>query len=98
MPTLYRTLYLPLLVMESSSVWYNIYSYLSALLGVAFTEKGNNFGYLHRLHFPEKLQMILRISNPIVISSKTGYWIHKLKAMMASDLIKLITSTQNSQK
>ena len=31
----------------------------------------------------------LWISNPIVISSKTGYGIHKLKTMMASHLIKL---------
>lgn len=34
----------------------------------------------------------LRISNPIAISSKTGYGIHKLKRMMASHLIKLAIS------
>ena len=34
----------------------------------------------------------LRISNPIAISSKIGYGIHKLKRMMASHLIKLAIS------
>jgi GTPase len=40
----------------------------------------------------------LRISNPIAISSKTGYGIHKLKTMIASHLIKLVISTQNNRK
>ena len=35
----------------------------------------------------------LGIPNPIVISSKTGYGIHKLKKMIASHVIKLVTST-----
>ncbi|MGB6534311.1 MAG: GTPase, partial [Candidatus Nitrosopolaris sp.] len=35
----------------------------------------------------------LDIPNPIVISSKTGYGIDKLKKMIASHVIKLVTST-----
>ena len=38
----------------------------------------------------------LGISNPIVISSKTGYGIHKLKTMIASHLIKLAVDIANS--
>jgi hypothetical protein len=36
----------------------------------------------------------LKISNPIVISSKTGYGIHKLKTMMGShiDVVKSLTN------
>jgi GTP-binding protein HflX len=36
----------------------------------------------------DEIANTLGISNPIVISSKTGYGIHKLKTMMASHLIK----------
>jgi len=42
--------------------------------------------------YPERIDEIanaLRVSNPIVISSKTGYGIHKLKTMIASHLIKI---------
>jgi GTP-binding protein HflX len=35
----------------------------------------------------------LGIPNPVVISSKTGYGIHKLKKMIATHLIELVTST-----
>jgi GTPase len=38
----------------------------------------------------DEIANTLGISNPIVISSKTGYGIHKLKTMMASHLIKLL--------
>jgi GTPase len=38
----------------------------------------------------------LGISNPIVISSKTGYGIHKLKTMIASHLTKISISIPNS--
>ena len=38
----------------------------------------------------------LQISDPIVISSKTGYGIHKLKKMMANHLIRLAISIPNS--
>lgn len=37
----------------------------------------------------DEIANVLRISNPVVISSKTGYGIHNLKTMMASHLIKL---------
>ena len=37
----------------------------------------------------EEITNVLGISNPIVMSSKTGYGIHKLKTMMADHLIKL---------
>ena len=37
----------------------------------------------------DEIANALRISNPIVISSKTGYGIHKLKTMIASHLIKI---------
>src|SRR5919109_2584818 len=40
----------------------------------------------------------LRIADPIVISSKTGYGIHKLKRMMASHLIKSAMAIPNSPK
>jgi GTP-binding protein HflX len=40
----------------------------------------------------------LQISNPIVISSKTGYGIHKLKTMMTHHLIKLAMGIPNSHK
>ena len=48
---------------------------------------------------PERIDEIanaLGISNPIVISSKTGYGIHKLKTMIASHLIKISTDIPNS--
>jgi len=37
----------------------------------------------------DEIANVLGISNPVVISSKTGYGIHNLKTMMASHLIKL---------
>jgi len=37
----------------------------------------------------DEIANALRVSNPIVISSKTGYGIHKLKTMIASHLIKI---------
>ncbi|MGC2570106.1 MAG: hypothetical protein WA364_01250, partial [Candidatus Nitrosopolaris sp.] len=37
----------------------------------------------------DEIANALRISNPIVISSKTGDGIHKLKTMIASHLIKI---------
>jgi len=37
----------------------------------------------------DEIANVLGISNPVVISSKTGYGIHNLKIMMASHLIKL---------
>jgi len=37
----------------------------------------------------DEIANVLEISNPVVISSKTGYGIHNLKTMMASHLIKL---------
>ena len=37
----------------------------------------------------EEITDALGVSNPLVISSKTGYGIHKLKTMMADHLIKL---------
>jgi GTP-binding protein HflX len=40
----------------------------------------------------------LRIADPIVISSKTGYGIHKLKRMMASHLIKSAMTIPNIPK
>ncbi len=50
---------------------------------------------------PERIDEIanaLGISNPIVISSKTGYGIHKLKTMIGSHLIKLAIDIPNSRK
>ena len=50
---------------------------------------------------PEKIDEIanaLGISNPIVISSKTGYGIHKFKKMIGSHLIKLAIDIPNSRK
>ena len=50
---------------------------------------------------PERIDEIanaLGISNPIVISSKTGYGIHKLKTMIGSNLIKLAIDIPNSRK
>ena len=44
----------------------------------------------------DEIANALRISNPIVISSKTGYGIHKLKTMLASHLIKLAIDIPNS--
>ena len=38
----------------------------------------------------DEIANALGIPNPIVISSKTGYGIHKLKTMMTSHLIKLL--------
>jgi GTPase len=40
----------------------------------------------------DEIANTLRISNPVVISSKTGYGIHKLKTMMASHLIKSLSA------
>jgi GTP-binding protein HflX len=37
----------------------------------------------------EEITDALGVSNPLVISSKTGYGIHKLKTIMADHLIKL---------
>ena len=48
---------------------------------------------------PERIDEIanaLGISNPIVISSKTGYGIHKLKTMIGSHLIKLAIDISKS--
>jgi GTPase len=50
---------------------------------------------------PERIDEIanaLGISNPIVISSKTGYGIHKLKTMIGSHLIKLAIDIPNNRK
>ncbi len=50
---------------------------------------------------PERIDEIanaLGISNPIVISSNTGYGIHKLKTMIGSHLIKLAIDIPNSRK
>ena len=44
----------------------------------------------------DEITNVLGISNPIVISSKTGYGIHKLKTMIGSHLIKLAIDIQNS--
>ena len=44
----------------------------------------------------EEITNALRISNPLVISSKTGYGIHKLKTMMADQLTKLAINIPNS--
>jgi GTP-binding protein HflX len=44
----------------------------------------------------DEIANALRISNPIVISSKTGYGIHKLKTMIASHLIKISINIPNS--
>ena len=44
----------------------------------------------------DEIANALRISNPIVISSKTGYGIHKLKTMIARHLIKLVIDIPNS--
>jgi len=46
----------------------------------------------------DEITNVLGISNPIVISSKTGYGIHKLKTMIGSHLIKLAIDIQNSRK
>ena len=43
----------------------------------------------------EEITNALRISNPLVISSKTGYGIHKLKSMMTDHLIKLPICTSS---
>ena len=42
----------------------------------------------------DEIANALSISNPIVISSKTGYGIHKLKTMMASHLIKSLPANR----
>ena len=44
----------------------------------------------------DEIANALGIPNPIVISSKTGYGIHKLKTMIASHLIKLAIEIPNS--
>jgi GTP-binding protein HflX len=46
----------------------------------------------------DEIAKALGISNPIVISSKTGYGIHKLKTMIGSHLIKLAIDIPNSRK
>ena len=43
----------------------------------------------------DEIANTLGISNPIVISSKTGYGIHKLKTMIANHLIKLTIDIPN---
>jgi GTPase len=44
----------------------------------------------------EEITDALGVSNPLVISSKTGYGIHKLKTMMADHLIKLAINIPSS--